>query len=107
VCKRNRKGFPGGMCAIEKCDSLPDGAVCAVIAGEGFDRCLLEGNPFPLCIRDRVMKIGLRSCSESKPCRDDYICARTPAGPGACVPPYFLFQLRVDGHPSLLSSATR
>lgn len=30
--------------------------------------------------------------------RDDYICARTPDGNGACIPPYFLFQLRVDGH---------
>jgi hypothetical protein len=41
----------------------------------------------------------MRGCGEAAPCRDDYICARTPAGGGACVPPYFLFQLRVDGHP--------
>ncbi|WP_437943724.1 hypothetical protein WMF27_00680 [Sorangium sp. So ce281] len=25
-------------------------------------------------------------------------CARTSSGEGACIPPYFLFQLRVDGH---------
>ena len=41
-------------------------------------------------------------------CRDDYVCAQVaqPSGPlfasdsgGACMPPYFLFQMRVDGHP--------
>ncbi|MDD9968221.1 MAG: hypothetical protein OXR73_18425 [Myxococcales bacterium] len=32
---------------------------------------------------------------------EDYLCARMPglpSGQGACVPPYFLGQLRVDGH---------
>jgi hypothetical protein len=53
----------------------------------------------------------LKGCDANEPCRDDYICARTAAGHsaskdarerahGACIPPYFLFQLRVDGHPA-------
>ena len=32
---------------------------------------------------------------------DDFICAQAegqPEGRGACIPPYFLFQMRVDGH---------
>jgi len=46
----------------------------------------------------------LQRCDVTKQCRDDYVCARVP-GPsgtnvGGCVPPYFIFQLRVDGPPS-------
>ena len=37
----------------------------------------------------------------ARSCRNDYICARIGDGDdGACVPAYFLFQLRVDGHPA-------
>jgi hypothetical protein len=42
----------------------------------------------------------LRACDADQPCRDDYLCALTPAGKGACLPPYFVFQMRVDGHPA-------
>lgn len=46
----------------------------------------------------------LQKCDARNACRDDYVCARVP-GPnastvGGCVPPYFIFQLRVDGPPS-------
>ncbi|MBK8216516.1 MAG: hypothetical protein IPK71_22530 [Myxococcales bacterium] len=46
----------------------------------------------------------LQKCDVANQCRDDYVCARVP-GPngttvGGCVPPYFIFQLRVDGPPS-------
>jgi hypothetical protein len=64
-----------------------------------FNDCLARNQPFADCLARHVNPAGLRACSESAPCRDDYICARTPAGTGACIPPYFLFQLRVDGHP--------
>jgi hypothetical protein len=40
-------------------------------------------------------------CSVSTPCRDDYVCDFVPGAPqgtGACMPPYFIFQARVDGH---------
>ena len=42
---------------------------------------------------------ALRACDVDSPCRDDYICARSGSERGVCLPPYFLFQLRVDGHP--------
>jgi hypothetical protein len=44
----------------------------------------------------------LRQCSARHACRDDYICSQNeghPPGSGVCIPPYFLFQMRVDGHP--------
>jgi hypothetical protein len=44
--------------------------------------------------------VRLPTCSAERPCRDDYECARVPGaepGTGACVPPYFVFQLRLDG----------
>lgn len=42
---------------------------------------------------------GLRACGPADPCRPDYLCARTPDGGSACLPPYFVLQMRVDGHP--------
>jgi hypothetical protein len=96
-CTAQRGGFPGGMCQA-RCDALPDGAVCGVIAVHPFNDCLGSGAPFSTCI-EHVRAIGLARCSDELPCRDDYVCARTPASDGACVPPYFLFQMRVDGHP--------
>lgn len=99
VCNRSSVGFPGGMCT-ESCDSGSPQATCGVIAElRPFNDCLARNQPFADCLARHVNPAGLRACSESAPCRDDYICARTPAGTGACIPPYFLFQLRVDGHP--------
>jgi hypothetical protein len=99
VCNSNRVGFPGGMCTAS-CDDLPDGATCGVIAElTPFNNCLARKTPFPRCLAEHVFPAGLRACSAEAPCREDYICARTPSGQGTCIPPYFLFQLRVDGHP--------
>jgi hypothetical protein len=98
-CIPSKQGFPGGLCAAAGCESSSPGSVCGVIAGAGFDACLIAGRPFPRCIAESLREMTMRGCGEAAPCRDDYICARTPAGGGACVPPYFLFQLRVDGHP--------
>ncbi len=95
-CTAQRGGFPGGMCQA-RCTALGD-AVCGVIAVHPFNDCLGSGAPFSKCIK-HTRPIGLARCSDAQPCRDDYICARTPAGDGACLPPYFLFQMRVDGHP--------
>ena len=79
LCETNGVGFPGGMCAMP----------CA------------GGRAFGDCIKENVRPAGLRRCDATTPCRDDYICARTPKGEVDCMPPYFLFQLRVDGHPRL------
>lgn len=100
ACNTNRVGFPGGMCA-GGCDELPANGTCGVIAVLApFNSCLAQQRPFPQCIADHVRPAGLRACDAARPCRDDYVCARTPSGAGGCMPPYFLFQLRVDGHPS-------
>jgi len=100
ACNVNRTGFPGGMCRAS-CDPVPAGGACGVIAVlTPFNACLARGRPFPECLADHVEPAGLRACDLATPCRDDYVCARTPNGDGACTPPYFLFQLRVDGHPA-------
>jgi hypothetical protein len=98
VCNRNAVGFPGGMCT-EDCASLSKSARCGAIAVlEPFNACVARGEPFFDCLTSHARPAGLRACSAAEPCRDDYVCARTATG-GACIPPYFLFQLRVDGHP--------
>jgi hypothetical protein len=96
-CAPRKQGFPSGSCLRSGCDAMPDGAACGVIASHGFDRCMVR-HPFPRCLRDHVAEVGLAACDETRSCRDDYLCGRMPGGVGACIPPYFLFQLRVDGH---------
>jgi hypothetical protein len=99
VCNINRTGFPGGMCT-SSCADLPEDGACGVIALlTPFNNCLARKTPFPKCLKEHVSPAGLRACDAERPCRDDYVCARTPSGEGGCIPPYFLFQLRVDGHP--------
>jgi hypothetical protein len=99
VCEANGVGFPDGMCS-GGCDALPSGAACGGIALlSEFNACLAAGVSFDRCIADNTRPGALRACSFHVPCRDDYVCARSATG-GVCMPPYFLFQLRVDGHPS-------
>lgn len=99
VCNRSGVGFPGGMCTAS-CGA--PGARCGAIAIlDPFNACLARGESFIACIRGNVSAAGLRGCDAANPCRDDYVCARTAQG-GACLPPYFVFQLRVDGHSSSL-----
>src|SRR5690606_2167971 len=72
---------------------------CGAIAVlDPFNACLARNEPFSHCLTTHVRPAGLRRCSASSPCRDDYLCAGEEGG-GVCVPPYFLFQMRVDGHP--------
>jgi hypothetical protein len=100
TCNRSQVGFPGGMCTAS-CESLPPEAACGAIAVlTSFNDCLAKKLPFSSCIAENSTPAGLRRCDQSLPCRDDYLCARSPSGEGVCIPPYFLFQLRVDGHPS-------
>jgi hypothetical protein len=102
VCEANSVGFPNGMCA-GTCDALPPGARCGGIPLlVEFNGCLARGVPFERCIADNARPGALRACSFHASCRDDYVCARSAGGAdggGVCMPPYFLFQLRVDGHP--------
>lgn len=89
----------GGMCAAS-CERLPDEGVCGGIAIlTDFNACLARRTPIADCVARHLRPAGLRACSTEHPCRDDYVCARTASGQGACLPPYFVFKLRVDGHP--------
>ncbi|MDC0253585.1 hypothetical protein OAK75_01715 [Bacteriovoracales bacterium] len=98
-CEISSVGFPGGMCSSD-CSNLGKNATCGSIAILfGFNQCLARGNTFDKCLIENIRPAALRKCNLAMPCRDDYICARTVNGKGACIPPYFLFQLRVDGHP--------
>jgi hypothetical protein len=99
VCNRSAVGFPGGMCTAT-CGAT--GSACGAIAIlDPFNACLARGESFLACIRGNTSPAGLRACGPESPCRDDYVCARSAQG-GVCLPPYFVFQLRVDGHSSSL-----
>jgi hypothetical protein len=69
-----------------------------MIAVGGFNECLFANKPFTQCLRNHTSPISMRACDENTPCRDDFICAAGKDGKGSCIPPYFLFQLRLDGH---------
>lgn len=103
VCNDNAVGFPEGMCTAS-CVDLAEGEACgAIVALRPFNLCVARRRPFPSCIEANAHPAGMRACDPEHPCRDDYICARSPfdeptGGGGVCLPPYFLFQLRVDGH---------
>ena len=98
VCQSNRVGFPAGMCSTA-CDRAGSNEQCGLIpALQGFNTCIGRRKPFEGCIVDNASPAAMRGCDHDNPCRDDYICARSSADRGACMPPYFLFQLRVDGH---------
>lgn len=98
VCNDNRVGFPQGMCT-PGCDALAPGEACgSIVALRPFNDCIARGEAFTDCITRAASPAGLRACSAEVGCRDDYLCARGRSGEGVCIPPYFLFQLRVDGH---------
>ena len=101
VCEKTSVGFPGGMCS-GPCDAPDKNGTCGGIAIlSDFNQCLAANKPFGECLGKHTRPGNLRSCSSQQPCRDDFICAQAegqPEGRGACIPPYFLFQMRVDGH---------
>ena len=99
VCERTAVGFPGGMCS-GRCEPGAADGVCGRIAVlDDFNRCLAQRQPFAQCL-SHTRPGQLRRCSATQACRDDYVCAQSGEdAAGACIPPYFLFQMRVDGHP--------
>ncbi|SEE27420.1 hypothetical protein SAMN05519104_5647 [Rhizobiales bacterium GAS188] len=98
-------GFPAGMLRIDGCENLPGEAKCGRVAATGFNKCISDGRPFQDCLK-LTKTAGLRACDRANPCRQDYICTDPYAdlpgdkSKGTCIPPYFVFQFRVDGHPS-------
>lgn len=102
VCETTSVGFPGGMCSGPCNASDPNGTCGGIAILSDFNSCLAANKPFGDCLARHTRPGNLRSCSAQQACRDDYICAQAdgqPEGRGACIPPYFLFQMRVDGHP--------
>jgi hypothetical protein len=104
-------GFFGGLYKASSCKpNAAAGTVCTSEAGQLFSKCvgmLDDGvTSFVPCLSlaETTRKSTVRSCNLDRPCRDDYVCLATPdtlkTGLGACLPPYFLFQFRIDGHPT-------
>ncbi|WP_232375747.1 hypothetical protein [Mesorhizobium comanense] len=99
-------GFPGGMLRKATCEGLPEEASCGRLAKTGFNDCIASGKDHKFCTKEFTKTAGLRACDKAHPCREDYICTagyddlpEAKPGEGTCIPPYFIFQFRVDGHP--------
>ncbi len=114
----------------KRLEDLQDGIVprevCAIAGGKAFDECA-KGNNFHNCFDAAITRGMLDTCSADSFCREDYICQKFPAGlkiagdpegtrvlqrnitrlqqrgVGFCTPNYFLFQMRLDGHPDPVS----
>jgi hypothetical protein len=122
-CRPTRIGVPLGR-AYRKCttaersfasvdiQNIPS-ELCAVVGGSKFDSCVEKD--FHSCLDSIVARGMVDSCHSNDFCREDYICQSLPyqlngvnttkgqeiadAGVGFCTPTYFVFQLRLDGHP--------
>lgn len=99
-CSPNISGFALGTCAGHCDDATPAGTCTSMTDIDGLQACLRVGYPEAECAaRFRVARAD-RACDDATPCRQDFVCARAGAGGrGACVPPYFVFPLRLDGYP--------
>ncbi len=91
--------------------------VCAIVGGKGFEQ-MARGYFDSRAFAAGVGRGLLDTCSPSRFCREDYICQQLPdflvdAGVdadtiarvhaehiGFCTPTYFVYQLRLDGHPN-------
>ncbi len=95
-------GFPNGSCTARcpKMGAIGGAAICGATPPSGFNECLGAGKPFTECLANATPAFR-RRCDSATACGDDYVCAgvaNAPKGVGACMPPYFIFQARVDGH---------
>lgn len=101
-----------------KADKIPNEA-CAIVGGKGFEE-MAKGYFNSLKFADGVGRGMLDTCGPHKNCREDYICQEMPdfltstrfgvkpetlaklrtQGVGFCTPTYFVYQLRLDGHPN-------
>jgi hypothetical protein len=120
-CRPPRIGVPGGMAyrqcapsdrAFEGFDKAKDGAVpdeiCGLAGGKGFDRCVASKDVAG-CLHRSVARGARPTCGRTRHCREDFICQalpdeidtedRVPDDIGFCSPTYFVFQMRLDGHP--------
>lgn len=99
-CSPNISGFPIGACAGRCQDGVASGACIDFLDIDGFQACLRVGVSEAECAEKFTGERIDRACDTDHPCRQDFVCARTgDADRGACVPPYFVFPLRLDGYP--------
>lgn len=101
-CQPPGGGFPTGMCTTS-CENMKDSKreICGPIAGPGFHDCLTGTKmTFFQCLKKTEKTASRGRCNDKISCRNDYICAKVTETEGACLPSYFLYQIRVDGHPS-------
>jgi hypothetical protein len=117
-CRPPHLGVPGGI-AYRQCTDAerslanvrpgapPPDEVCAFVGGRAFDDCVATQD-FAACLGRSVVRGNRTSCGGTRMCREDYICQALPpdiAGlhardVGFCTPTYFMFQMRIDNHPS-------
>lgn len=114
-CLMPEEGTPGGMC-VSHCrgklgEMHGEHEICAYGGGTKFDQCAASSN-FQACLGGAVRPAPRQACDEQNPCREDYMCQRlepvdgskpistTPSTKGFCNPTYFIFQMRLDGHPT-------
>src|SRR5262249_51985921 len=103
ACNPNTFGFTGGMCtsACTVVGEREGDTLCADLPASGYESdCFLKPVSIEECLKTHSARRRVHACDAEHPCRDDFACARVPGGPpgaGACVPPYFVFQARIDG----------
>ncbi|MEZ4744194.1 MAG: hypothetical protein R3B45_17375 [Bdellovibrionota bacterium] len=100
-CRSHSLGHPAGNCARDCKNLIPGREVCSSFIGGGFTDCISDPKTtFTQCI-EKAASPGARGiCNEERPCRNDFVCVKTSdASNGACMPSYFVFQVRLDGHP--------
>jgi hypothetical protein len=93
--------------------------ICAIVGGKGFEQ-MAKGYFDSAVFAAGVGRGLLNTCTPSRSCREDYICQQMPdlltgakfnVSPqtlnilksrkiGFCTPTYFVYQLRLDGHPN-------
>ncbi|MFT3953065.1 MAG: hypothetical protein QM722_01115 [Piscinibacter sp.] len=118
TCRPPVGGAPAGL-AYRKCTdedrrfagfrpgAAPPNEICGFAGGRAFDICVAS-NDFASCLGDSIVRGMRATCSADRMCREDFMCQALPgdlpeagrvAGLGYCSPTYFLFQMRLDGHP--------
>jgi len=128
-CRPTKIGVPLGRitrpCKPEEANlsairagSMPN-EICAVVGGKGFEQ-MAKGYFDSSIFAAGVGRGLLNTCTPSRFCREDYICQEMPdfvTGAkfnvsaqalnslrsrkiGFCTPTYFVYQLRLDGHPN-------
>lgn len=96
-CLSNEIGWAQGACTTG-CE--PGDAGCGAVADiDGIQKCLRKGGSLSECSVDADWLTALQPCDENTPCRQDYVCVANDRESGSCVPPYFVYQLRLDGYP--------